>query len=191
MSAKAHLRAGSAATAALAAGVALGAWAAAPAAADSAGGAGEQGVRGCLSGDFKPVYEGRDAAAGTDYIRVTLVRIQGGEGSDETCTVTPPASMHWVDELGGEQVGDWAEANPDQPGAFDVEPGGTAEVVVAQPHPGNYPEEECKAQDVAGFQLYLDQGSSDDGVYASTGGEDTMCTVSGAAVPTLSVKPAA
>ncbi|WP_017593169.1 DUF4232 domain-containing protein [Nocardiopsis potens] len=149
---------------------------------------GAAGVRGCESGDFKLIYEGREAAAGTDYIRFAMQRIMGDGPGEEPCTVYAPLPVHWVDGPYGERVGDWGRYDSDPPEPFTVEPGGRADLVVRHPNPANYPEEECDPRPVAGVRLYL-RFEDDPGVYGSTGGEDVMCAEPGKAVPTAVVTP--
>lgn len=147
------------------------------------------GVRGCESGDFKLIYEGREAAAGTDYIRFAMQRIMGDGPGGEPCAIHAPLPVHWVaDGPDGERVGDWGRYDSEPPEPFTVEPGGRADLVVRQPNPANYPEEECDPQPVAGVRLYL-RFEDDPGTYGSTGGQDVMCAEPGKAVPTAVVTP--
>ncbi|WP_040724803.1 hypothetical protein [Nocardiopsis chromatogenes] len=169
--------------------LAMGAYAPAPAAADgAAAGGAHTGVRACESSDYKLIYEGREAAAGTMYIRFSMARIMGDGPGEEPCVQHTPVSMHWIDTLGGERVGDWARYDDDPPEPFVVEPGGVADLTVRQPNPLNYPEEDCEPRPVAGIQVYL-RFEDDDGVYGPTGGQDVMCSLPGAGVPTVFVEP--
>ncbi|WP_017539008.1 hypothetical protein [Nocardiopsis halophila] len=180
--------------AATAAASALALAAAAPAAADTADRAavpGEgpgAGMRHCESSDYKLIYEGRDAAAGTMYIHFSMARIMGDGPGQEPCLQDNMVSMHWVDEYGGDRVGDWARYDPDPPEPFVVEPGGVTDLTIRQPNPLNYPEEDCDPTPVAGVQVYL-RFEGDPGTYGSTGGADVMCSEPGKAVPTAFVAP--
>ena len=145
-------------------------------------------VRACRSSDYKPVYEGRDAAAGIMYIHFSMVRIQGDGPGKQPCLQRTPIGMHWIDTLDGKRVGDWAKHDPNPPKPFVVQPGGVADVTIRQPNPRNYPEKDCRPKRVAGIQAYMNDGH-DKGVYGSTGGQDVMCSRPGKAVPTVYIKP--
>ena len=145
-------------------------------------------VRACRSSDYKPIYEGREPAAGTVYIKFSMARIQGDGPGEEPCLQHTPVAMHWIDTLGGQRVGDWADYDNDPPEPFVVPPGGVADLTIRQPDPRNYPEDECRPKPVAGVQIYL-EFEGDKGVYGSTGGQDVMCSRPGKAVPTVSIEP--
>lgn len=188
---RARRRAGALAAAVAVPALAMGATAPATAegaAAAAAPGGAHTGIRACESGDYKLIYEGREAAAGTMYIRFAMARIMGDGPGEEPCMQYTPVAMHWIDTFEGERVGDWARYDDDPPEPFVVEPGGVADLTVRQPNPLNYPEEDCEPRPVAGIQVYL-RFEDDEGVYGPTGGQDVMCSLPGAGVPTVFVEP--
>ncbi|MDA2813725.1 hypothetical protein O4J56_23980 [Nocardiopsis sp. RSe5-2] len=185
---RARRRAGALAAAVAVPALAMGASAPAAAEAGAAPGGAHTGIRACESSDYKLIYEGREAAAGTMYIRFAMSRIMGDGPGEEPCVQYTPVAMHWIDSFEGERVGDWARYDDDPPEPFVVEPGGAASLTVRQPNPLNYPEEDCEPQPVAGIQVYL-RFEDDEGVYGPTGGQDVMCSLPGKGVPTVFVGP--
>ncbi|ASU86006.1 hypothetical protein CDO52_03300 [Nocardiopsis gilva YIM 90087] len=158
--------------------VALGAVPAAAQSTTDAGSASDD-IRWCRSDDFKIIENTRGAAAGTVYIEFAMIRI-GGEGEankprQEPCLLDDRFGVHWIDDYQGDRVGAWAEYTEPNREPFVLEPEGVALMTLAQPSHGNYDPEVCEPSRVAGIQVYLGFHETGGGVYAPTGGKDTVC----------------